>query len=130
MVLPTVVEENQPIKILIVDDKPDMRKAFANLLYFEEDLIIIGLAEDGQDAIDKVLKLNPDIVLMDIEMPVMDGITATFKLRSKLPVTQIIAMSTEMGYKTRALEAGAVAFLVKPFSSEEVSNIIRKAYIS
>ncbi len=130
MVPSSAAEEKQVIKILIVDDKPDMCKAFSNLLYFEDDLMIIGLAEDGQEAVDKVLELNPDIVLMDIEMPVMDGITATFKLRSKLPATQIIAMSSEMRYKTRAMEAGAVAFLVKPFSCEEVSRIIRKAFIS
>ncbi len=113
-------------RVLIVDDKPAMRQAFSNMLYFEEDLDIIGTAEDGAEAVKKASELAPDVILMDIEMPVMDGITATQYIKRQQPGTLIVAVSSEVRHKNSALQAGATAFLIKPFTLEEVTEIIRQ----
>ena len=118
----------QPAKkyrVLIVDDKPEMRKAFFNLLYFEEELTVVGTAEDGADAVKKVQELEPDVILMDVEMPVMDGITATRQIKTQRPSAIIVAVSSELRYKANALQAGAVAFLTKPFSPEEFVEALK-----
>lgn len=119
---------SQPAKkyrVLIVDDKPEMRKAFFNLLYFEEELTVVGTAEDGADAVKKVQELEPDVILMDVEMPVMDGITATRQIKTQRPSAIIVAVSSELRYKANALQAGAVAFLTKPFSPEEFVEALK-----
>ena len=119
---------SQPAKkyrVLIVDDKPEMRKAFSNLLYFEEELTVVGTAEDGADAVKKVEELEPDVILMDVEMPVMDGITATRQIKSQRPSAIIVAVSSELRYKANALQAGAIAFLTKPFSPEEFVEALK-----
>ena len=121
------LEDKRTIRVLIADDKPDLRRAFTNLLYFEDDLKIVGTAEDGQDALNKTRALRPDVVLMDIEMPVMDGIVATQRLKGQWPEAVVIAMSSELRHMHHAIAAGAAAFLVKPFTCEEVTNAIYKA---
>jgi pilus assembly protein CpaE len=112
-------------RVLIVDDKPEMRKAFSNLLYFEEELTVVGTAEDGADAVKKVQELEPDVILMDVEMPVMDGITATRQIKTERPSAIIVAVSSELRYKANALQAGASAFLTKPFSPEEFVEALK-----
>ncbi len=113
-------------RVLIVDDKPEMRRAFTNLLYFEEDFTVSGTAEDGAEAVKKAQELAPDIIIMDIEMPVLDGIAATRQIKQNQPTTLIVAVSSEIRHKTRALEAGANAFLTKPFTAEDLIATIRQ----
>lgn len=121
----TAHQSAKKYRVLIVDDRPEMRQAFTNLLYFEEMLTVIGTAEDGVDAIKKSQELEPDLILMDIEMPLMDGIAATRQIKSQRPTTIIVAVSSELRYKANALQAGASAFLTKPFQPEDVTEVLR-----
>jgi pilus assembly protein CpaE len=118
-------QPDKKYRVLIVDDKPEMRQAFSNLLYFEEALTVVGTAEDGVDAVKKVQELEPDVILMDVEMPVMDGIAATRQIKKQRPSTIIVAVSSELRYKANALQAGATAFLTKPFSPEDFTEVLK-----
>ncbi len=120
----------QKISVLIVDDIPETRENLEKLLYFESDIEIVGKAESGQQAIDLARRLQPHIVLMDINMPDMDGITASQQIARLAPASQIIMMSvqSEADYLRRSMLAGAVDFLTKPFTSEELSTSIHRVY--
>jgi pilus assembly protein CpaE len=118
------------IKVLIVDDIPETRDHLAKLLSFEGDIEVVGLAASGAEAIERAEALHPDVVLMDINMPDMDGITATEQLVSRTPMSAVIMMSVqgEPDYLRRSMLAGAREFLVKPFSSDELTASIRQVY--
>lgn len=118
------------IKILIVDDSSQTREDLRRLLYFEKDVEVIGEAANGQEAMDSANSLHPHVILMDINMPVMDGITASENISLKHPEIAIIITSiqSEHAYLKRAMMAGAREFLVKPFSSGELIDTIRKIY--
>jgi pilus assembly protein CpaE len=123
-------QPTQKISVLIVDDIPETRENLQKLLYFESDIEIVGTAENGQQAIDHARRLQPDIVLMDINMPDMDGITASQEIVRLTPASQIIMMSvqSEADYLRRSMLAGAMDFLTKPFTSEELSSSIHRVY--
>ncbi|HEX2911791.1 MAG TPA: response regulator [Chloroflexia bacterium] len=114
-------------RVLIVDDKAEMRHVFENMLYFEDDLLVVGAAENGQEAIEKTQELVPDVILMDVEMPVLDGIQATQQIRKNYPGIVIINVSSEMRHKSLAIMAGAADYLLKPFSTDEVIEAIHRA---
>src|ERR1044071_837103 len=118
------------IKVLIVDDIPETRDHLSKLLGFESDVEVVGAAAGGPEAIEMAIKLKPDVVLMDINMPGMDGITATEKLAADVPTAAVIMMSVqgEADYLRRSMLAGAREFLVKPFSSDELTASIRQVY--
>ncbi len=118
------------IKVLIVDDIPETRDHLAKLLSFESDIDVVGAASSGAEAIAQAEALRPDVVLMDINMPDMDGITATEQLGSRAPTSAVIMMSVqgEPDYLRRSMLAGAREFLVKPFSSDELTASIRQVY--
>jgi pilus assembly protein CpaE len=120
----------QKISILIVDDIPETRENLRKLLYFEPDIEIIGMAANGQEAIAESKRLQPHIVLMDINMPDMDGITASQEITRVAPACQVIMMSvqSEADYLRRSMLAGAMDFLTKPFTSEELSSSIHRVY--
>lgn len=118
------------IRVLIVDDIPETRDHLAKLLGFESDVEVVGAAASGAEAIDLGAKLQPDIVLMDINMPDMDGIATTERLASIVPAAAVIMMSVqgEADYLRRSMLAGAREFLVKPFSSDELTASIRQVH--
>jgi pilus assembly protein CpaE len=118
------------IRVLIVDDISETRDHLARLLGFESDIEIVGLAESGRRAIELATALKPDIVLMDINMPDMDGIEATEQLSATVPGASVVMMSVqgEADYLRRSMLAGAREFLVKPFSSDELTSSIRQIY--
>ncbi len=118
------------IRLLIVDDVESTREHLRKLLGFETDIEVCGTADNGQAAVDAAQKLNPDVVLMDINMPVMDGIQATEKLAQILPATPVIIMSVqgERDYLRRAMQAGAREFLIKPFSYDELVAAVRRVH--
>ncbi|NLN06639.1 MAG: MinD/ParA family protein [Firmicutes bacterium] len=120
----------EKIKVLVVDDVPQTRKDIIRLLYFEEDLQVVGEAGDGKEALQKIAELAPDVVLMDINMPVMDGITATEKISLLYPQTTVVIISIqgEPEYLKKAMVAGARDYLVKPLSSEEMALTIRAVH--
>jgi len=118
------------IKVLIVDDIPETRDHLSKLLGFESDVEVVGAADGGPEAIEMGMALRPDVVLMDINMPGMDGITATERLAAEVPTAAVIMMSVqgEADYLRRSMLAGAREFLVKPFSSDELTASIRQVW--
>ncbi len=116
------------IRVLIVDDFAETRENLRKLLQFESDIVVVGAARSGQEAIEVATETKPDIVLMDINMEDMDGITATESILREVPFTQVIILSvqSEQDYMRRAMMAGARDFMVKPPSSEELIATIRR----
>ncbi len=118
------------IGVLIVDDISDTRENLSKLLMFERDIDVVGTAGSGPEALEVARKLYPDVVLMDINMPEMDGIKAAELMSSDMPGIGIIMMSVqgEQDYLRRAMLAGAREFLVKPFSGDDLVRSIRHVY--
>jgi pilus assembly protein CpaE len=116
------------IRVLIVDDIAETRSHLAKLLGFEPDIEVVGSAASGAEALELAVRLSPDVVLMDINMPDIDGITATEQLVLRAPGAAVIMMSVqgEADYLRRSMLAGAREFLVKPFSSDELTASIRQ----
>ena len=121
---------DQPIRLLIVDDIQSTRENLRKLLSFEEDIQVVGTAGDGKEGVEEAQRLHPDIVLTDVNMPVMDGIQLTEQLTQDLPSSPVIIMSVqgERDYLRRAMQAGAREFLIKPFSHDELVAAIRRVY--
>jgi pilus assembly protein CpaE len=122
--------DKDKIRLLIVDDIPETRENLRKLLFFESDIDVVGAATNGEEGVQMAVELQPDIVLMDINMPGMDGITASEQISQKIPFCQIIMMSVqgEADYLRRSMLAGAREFLIKPFSSDELVQSIRRVY--
>src|SRR5690349_10425397 len=118
------------IRVLIVDDIPETRDHLSKLLGFEGDIDVVGAAASGVEALKLATSLTPDIVLMDINMPDMDGIATTEEMARAVPTASVIMMSVqgEADYLRRSMLAGAREFLVKPFSSDELTASIRQVY--
>ncbi len=120
----------EPIRVVIVDDIRETRDHLSKLLSFETDIEVVGTAASGEVALEVSSRLMPDVVLMDINMPGMDGITTAQQLSSRVPTASIVMMSVqgEADYLRRSMLAGAREFLVKPFSSDELVASIRQVY--
>jgi pilus assembly protein CpaE len=118
------------IKVLIVDDIPETRDHLTKLLSFEEGIDVAAGAGSGEEAIQMAMEIRPDVVVMDINMPGMDGVAAAEIISQRLPNSPIIMMSVhgEAEQLKRSLSAGAREFLVKPFSADEFSTTIRRVY--
>ena len=116
------------IRVLVVDDIPETRDHLTKLLGFESDIDVVGSAASGREALEMGMRLNPDVILMDINMPDMDGIAATEQLSANVPNAAVVMMSVqgEADYLRRSMLAGAREFLVKPFSSDELTASIRQ----
>lgn len=114
--------------VLVVDDIANVREDIKRLLYFEEDIAVVGEASDGKEAVQLAEDLKPDVVLMDINMPGMDGIMASEAIANKMPDTAIVIISIqgEPEYLRKAMAAGARDYLVKPFSSSDLAETIRR----
>ncbi len=115
------------IRLLIVDDQSLVRQGFQAILSLESDLEIVGMAENGEDAIAQVERLQPDVVLMDLRMPVMNGINATRIICDRFLDTKVLVLSTydEDREVSEAIRAGAKGYLLKDMPSEELINAIR-----
>ena len=118
------------IRILVVDDIAETRENLAKLISFESDMVVAASADGGQQAVELAKRERPDVILMDINMPGMDGITATEIIANTVPGSPIIMMSVqgEQDYLRRSMLAGAREFLVKPFSADELVNAIRHVH--
>ena len=117
------------IRVLIVDDVADTRENVRKLLQFEADVDVVGAARSGKEGIQLSQELDPDVVLMDINMPDIDGISATESIRQKSPQVQVIILSVQndQNYMRRAMLAGARDFLTKPPIGDELISAIRRA---
>ncbi len=118
------------IKVLIVDDIPDTRDHLSRLLGLEREIDVAGSAGSGEEAIQMALEMRPDIIVMDINMPGMDGVAAAEIISQRLPNSPVIMMSVhgEAEHLKRAMLAGAREFLVKPFSADEFATSIKRVY--
>ena len=115
----------QPIRVLIVDDSRAVRDGLRGILSSHEDMSVVGEAVNGIDAIDKAERLRPDVILMDAQMPAMDGVEATVHIKGLLPDTKVLFLTVHPGFITDALDAGADGYLMKDSGRDELLNAIR-----
>lgn len=119
-----------PIRILIAEDQTIVREALCKLLDFEEDIEVVGEAKNGLEAISRVKDFVPDIVLMDINMPEVDGVEATRVIKKESPHTKIIILTVhkEEEHLFSAIKAGAIGYIVKETSSKNLLETIRAVF--
>lgn len=120
---------SEKIRVLIVDDHEMVRQGIAVYLKVTPDIELVGEAGDGQEALELCGKVQPDVVLMDLIMPRMDGVTATREIRSHYPKTQVLALTSfqERDLVKDAIQAGALSYLLKNISGSELAAAIRSA---
>jgi DNA-binding NarL/FixJ family response regulator len=117
------------IRVLIVDDHPVVRSGLVGLLDVEADMVIVGEAADGEEAVARVAALSPDVVLMDLRMPGLDGVGATARITAEFPASRVLVLTT---YDTdadiiRAVEAGATGYLLKDTPRVQLVEAVRAA---
>lgn len=119
--------DNAPIKVLVVDDHPTFAQGLSHLLDEESDLEPVGIATNGEEAIEMAHDLKPDVVVMDVSMPKLNGIEATKQIKKDLPNVIVLALSAYgyHPYVLSALEAGAAGYLLKSVPMRELMNAIR-----
>ena len=118
------------IKVLIVDDQQIIQQGLAVILSYQPGLAVVGTAANGRDALTQCLLTRPDVVLMDVRMPIMDGVEATAQLHQQLPATRVLILTTfdDEEYAIAALKAGASGYLLKDIPGEELAGAIRAVY--
>jgi DNA-binding NarL/FixJ family response regulator len=118
----------EPIRILLVDDQKLMREGLRILLELEPDLEVVGEAGNGEAALGAFATLQPDVVLMDVRMPGMDGVEATWRLHERWPEARVVILTTfdDEEYIFEGLRAGALGYLLKDVSGEELADAVRK----
>lgn len=121
---------SQPIRVMLVDDHTMVRRGLATFLMVYDDLELVGEAADGEAAVQLCAQLLPDVILMDMVMPDMDGVTATSLIRQRFPTVQVIALTSfkEGKLVQDALQAGAIGYLLKDISAEKLVQAIRAAH--
>lgn len=119
-------EPKTSVRVLVVDDQRLMRDGLASLLGIQEGIEVVGDAANGEEAIAQALTLMPDVILMDVRMPVMDGVAATAAIRQKLPTCQVIMLTTfdDEEYIVKALTAGASGYLLKNIPVADLAQAI------
>jgi NarL family two-component system response regulator LiaR len=119
-----------PIRVLIVDDHPMVRRGLSSFLFAAEDLELLGEARDGAEALRRCEQSPPDVILMDLVMPVMDGVSAIRAIRERWPAIQIIALTSfqEEDLVHQALQAGALSYLLKDVGAKKLEEAIRAAH--
>lgn len=122
--------ENEKIKVVLVDDQTMIRQGFGYVIGIQNDMILVGEASDGKEAIEKVSNSSPDVILMDIQMPVMSGIEATREIMKQFPNTKIVILTTfdDQEYIYQGIRAGAVGYLLKDAKVEDMLDSIRAAF--
>jgi DNA-binding NarL/FixJ family response regulator len=127
---PAAGKTKKKITVLLVEDHMIVREGFRKMIEFEGDFEIVGEAQDGRQAVALVKKLLPAVVLMDIAMPLLNGLEAVRQLRKAVPATRVLMLSAhnDDAYVQSAVEAGAVGFLLKQISAHEVCHAIREVH--
>jgi pilus assembly protein CpaE len=124
-----MAQSEKKIRVLIVDDIAETRENIKRMLSFEQSIEVIGAARTGREAIEQATATRPDVIIMDINMPDMDGITATTEIKKKLPYVMVVILSVQSdpSYMRRAMLAGARDFLTKPPMIDELTDAIKRA---
>ncbi len=117
----------EPIKVMIVDDHAIVRQGLRYYLSMQADMVVVGESPDGQEAVDQAARLKPDVVLMDMIMPVMNGIEATDRLKRSLPGAKVIMLTTfaDQEQVVSAIRAGAQGYLLKDTDPIDIAEAIR-----
>jgi DNA-binding NarL/FixJ family response regulator len=120
----------EPVRVLVADDQRLIRDGIASLLAIQPGIAVVGVAVNGQDAIEKAIHLTPDVILMDVRMPQMDGVAAVAALKHKAPGCRVVMLTTfdDEDYVVRALRAGAAGYLLKDLPASELATAVRLAH--
>ncbi len=125
------MNQSSPIRVMIVDDHRVVRSGLATFLLTCEDMELVGEAADGEQALRLCPQVRPNVVLMDLVMPGMDGATATRQIRAEYPDIQVIILTSfkDQDLVQGALQAGAIGYLLKDVTAEELANAVRAAHV-
>jgi DNA-binding NarL/FixJ family response regulator len=125
-----VSQEPTAVRVLVVDDQQLIRDGIASLLSIRPGITVVGTAVNGRQAVEKAVQLQPDVVLMDVRMPELDGVEAVALLRGRAPQCRVVMLTTfdDEEYVVRALRAGASGYLLKDLPAEELAHAIRLAH--
>jgi len=125
------MNEQRAIRVLVVDDHAMVRTGLATFIEIDDGLDLVGQAADGREAVALCERSQPDVVLMDLVMPEMDGVTATRTIRERWPETQVIALTSfqEKELVRDALQAGAISYLLKNVSMSDLAEAVRAAHV-
>lgn len=123
-------DQSKPIRILVVDDHPMLREGVVAMLEHRTDMTVVGEAQDGAEAVDRFRELRPDVTLMDVQMPAMNGVEAIAAIRSEFPDARILVLTTYSGdvQAVRALKAGATGYLLKSSLRTEMLDAIQNVH--
>lgn len=123
-------QQHRPIRVLVVDDQRIVCEGIASLLSLQEGIAVVGTAFDGQEAITRATELQPDVVLMDVRMPILNGIAATRVIRRDIPECQVLVLTTfdDDEYIVEALQAGVVGYLLKDIPAHDLAQAIQAAH--
>jgi two-component system, NarL family, response regulator LiaR len=122
---------SNPIRVMLVDDHTMVRRGLATFLMVYDDLELAGEAESGEEAIQLCSEVKPDVILMDMVLPAIDGAAATRVIRQRYPNVQVIALTSfkDKDLIKNALEAGAIGYLLKDVTADELARAIRAAHV-
>jgi two-component system response regulator DegU len=129
--LPEIImpERPQTIRVLVVDDHHVVREGLRRMLELENGIQVIGEARSGEEAIAKAVSLSPDVIIMDLKMPVMDGITATREIKQRLPDVGVLVLTLYAeDFVKQAIEAGVSGYLLKDSDCDQITKAIRQVY--
>ena len=122
--------QSHTVRVLVVDDQRLMRGGIASLLEMQDAIEVVGTASNGQEALEKAVSLHPDVILMDVRMPVMDGVVATGQVLRQLPSCRILMLTTfdDEEYVIAALQAGASGYLLKDLPAPDLASAVQAVY--
>ncbi len=123
-------QKGRAIRVLVADDQQLMRDGLVSLLTLQEGIEVVGAAAHGQEALEKALELRPDVILMDVRMPIMDGVEATIQVRHQVPTCQVLVLTTfdDDEYIVEALGAGACGYLLKDLPAPDLARAVQAAH--